>query len=181
MAKRKKKSLGWAIGGVVIIGTVVGLSFLTLDQNIVYFYTPSEAQAKSVELSSQKVRVGGMVMPGSVEWRSEEIELAFTLTDFKGHEISVAHSGTPPDLFKENQGVVVEGWLASSGDSMRADRLMVKHSEEYQKPEDAGSMDKELLQQSLFKNEAAKKGSDYQDGGSSPAGASGYNSKGYGE
>ena len=71
----------------------------------------------------------------------------------KGSEIKISHNGTPPDMFKENQGVVVEGRLSPDGKSMVAKRLMVKHSEEYKKPEDHSTMNKALLEESIFKNE----------------------------
>jgi len=75
------------------------------------------------------------------------------ISDLKGHEIKVSHKGTPPDMFKEGQGVVVEGILSPDGKSVKSRRLMVKHSEEYKKPGDhAGTPNKELLEKSIFKD-----------------------------
>ena len=150
--KRRSKSK-WIVGGVVITAAVVALSFLSLGENLVYFYTPAEALAKSGELDGSRIKVGGMVVPGTVDWRPEELSLAFTMSDLKGHEIKVRHRGTPPDMFKEGQGVVVDGRISGGEAVMVSQHLMVKHSEEYKKPDDHSSMDRTLLQESMFKNE----------------------------
>ncbi len=93
-----------------------------------------------------------MVKPESVTWDSKNIMLNFTMTDMNEHEIQVSYKGSPPDLFKEGQGVVAEGTLENEGKSLKATRLMVKHSEEYKAPKDAhNSVNKELLEKSLFK------------------------------
>jgi cytochrome c-type biogenesis protein CcmE len=123
-----------------------------MDKNSVYFYTPSEAKAGAAELSSDLIKVGGMVMPGSVTWKAETLSLSFTLTDLKGTDIKVNYSGTPPDMFKEGQGVVCEGTIAPDGTGLIARHLLVKHSEEYKPPHAGGdSKEKELLEKSLFK------------------------------
>lgn len=154
MSAGQKKSLKWVIGGTVIVGAIVGMSFLTLNENLVYFFTPSEAFAKASELDGQVIKVGGMIKGGSVQWKPETLSLNFVISDLKGHEIAVAHTGTPPDMFKENQGVVVEGRLTEGGKAMISRNLMVKHSEEYKRPgSEHGSMDKELLERSLFKGQ----------------------------
>ena len=152
--KKKSKSAKWMIGIGIITAAVVAISLTQLSSNVVYFYTPDEAQAKSLEIGHQTIKVGGMVIPGSVDWKAEQLDLAFTISDLKGHEIRVKHKGTPPDMFKEGQGVVVEGTLASGGRDMTSRKLMVKHSEEYKKPGDhAGNINKELLEKSLFGNQ----------------------------
>ena len=150
----KRSNARWIIGGAVIAGSIVAVSFLNLGDNLIYFYTPSEAQAKAASLVDQTVKIGGMVLPGSVKWQPEQLSLDFIITDLKGHDISVHHNGTPPDMFKEGQGVVVEGRLSNEGKSVASRNLMVKHSEEYKKPgADHSSMDKELLEKSLFKGQ----------------------------
>ena len=149
----KQGYLKWIIGVAVILVAGAAISTLNFGDNIVYFYTPKEALAKSDELSAKTIKVGGMVKNGTVDWKPTDIKLAFTLTDMKGAEISISHNGTPPDMFKENQGVVVEGKISDDGKTMVAQRLMVKHSEEYKKPEDHSTMNKALLEKSIFKNE----------------------------
>jgi cytochrome c-type biogenesis protein CcmE len=150
LAKKTKKT-SWIVGGSVIAAAVVGMSFLNLSENLVYFYTPSEAFAKAPALAAKNIKVGGMVMDGTVNFDAEKLGLTFTMTDFKGHDIAVSHRGVPPDMFKEGQGVVVEGRLSEDGKQMTSRNLMVKHSEEYKTPDAQHSVDRELLEKSLFK------------------------------
>lgn len=149
MAKKSKSK--WVLGGLVIAAAVVTISFASLQENLVYFYTPTEAVAKAAELSTQTIKVGGLVKPASVVWVPEQLSLSFVVTDPNGKDIEVKHNGTPPDMFKEGQGVVVEGRIDDAGKMMVARNLMVKHSEEYKKPDDHSSMNKALLEQSMFK------------------------------
>lgn len=149
MAKKSKSK--WILGGLVIASAVVTVSFASLQENLVYFYTPTEAVAKAAELSTQTIKVGGLVKPESVNWQPEQLSLSFVVTDPNGRDIEVKHSGTPPDMFKEGQGVVVEGRIDDAGKVMISRNLMVKHSEEYKKPDDHSSMNKALLEQSMFK------------------------------
>ncbi|MBI2601733.1 MAG: cytochrome c maturation protein CcmE [Deltaproteobacteria bacterium] len=147
MLSRKIK---WVVASIIIGGTILALSFVNMDQNSVYFYTPAEAVEKAATLSKENIRVGGMVKVDSVQWDRPKLSLAFILSDLKGTEIHVQHRGTPPDLFKENAGVIVEGSIAAEGNSFLATKLMVKHSEEYRQPEHGGTQaDKSLLTKSL--------------------------------
>lgn len=151
--KKKSNRFKWTVG-ILIIAAAIGLIATTqLSSNVVYFYTPDEAYAKASEISGSTMKVGGMVVPGSVVWKPESLDLGFLISDLKGHEINVSHKGTPPDMFKEGQGVVVEVLLSADGKNMSSRRLMVKHSEEYKKPGDhAGTPNKELLEKSIFKD-----------------------------
>lgn len=149
MARKGNKK--WLIGGLIIAAAIITISFTSLQENLVYFYTPGEAVAKASELSSQTIKVGGMVKPESVKWVAEQLSLDFVVTDTNGHEIDVKHRGTPPDMFKEGSGVVVEGRIGHDGKEMISKNLMVKHSEEYKKPDDHSTMNKALLEQSMFK------------------------------
>ena len=149
MSRNKNKK--WVIGGTVIGLAILVISFLTLGQNAVYFYTPAEAVLQAKRLQKDEIKVGGMVLPGSQKWIAANLDLQFTLTDFKGNEIHVKHKGTPPDMFKEGSGVVVEGRIDSAGGEMISRNLMVKHSEEYKKPDEGHSVDKKLIEDSMFK------------------------------
>lgn len=150
-SRRKNKNLKWMVGLGVIFLVIIGISLVQLNSNSVYFFTPAEAKERAPTLGGQTVKVGGMVKPGSVVWEPKELSLKFTLSNLKDTEIQVAHIGTPPDMFKEGQGVIVEGQLNDQGSSMKSKTLMVKHSEEYQKPEDHHSQEPELLKKSIFK------------------------------
>lgn len=156
--KRKARQKKPSVMKWVILAGIVGMVALIITQlnfgdGMVYFYTPKEVLAKKAEIKGKPVMVGAMVKAGSVTWQPEHLKLDFTLTDFKGHEIAVNHVGVKPDLFKENQGVVVEGSFAPDG-SLKAKKLIVKHSEEYKAPHSGESIDKKLLQESIFKNQA---------------------------
>jgi cytochrome c-type biogenesis protein CcmE len=139
------------LGGGLIAAIVVMMALLSLSENSVYFLTPLEAATKAPSLQGKDVKVGGMVVVGSVEWQPEQLSLAFTLTDMTETLIRVSHHGTPPDMFKEGSGVVVEGRLSPDGKAMVGHTLMVKHSEEYKIPESGQSMDKALIEKSMFK------------------------------
>lgn len=156
MQKRGSKKWLW---GILIIGiAIVAASFLQLGENLVYFYTPSEALAKASELQDHTIRIGAMVKPGSVVKAGEELSMQFIASDLQGNDVNVVYRGVAPDMFKEGQGVVIEGRLQSQGGQtqMIAQTLMVKHSEEYKKPEDHKQINAEYLQKSLFKNEKPK-------------------------
>ena len=150
MARRSSSKLSWLIGGGIIAVAGCAVYFISMPETLVYFYTPDEAVAKASELDGKTVRVGGMVKLGTVDKQAELGIVKFTLWDMKTSELSVSYKGLPPDMFKENAGVVVEGRI-EPGNRMVARNLLVKHSEEYKKPTEHASMDKALLEKSLFK------------------------------
>ncbi len=156
-SRNRKNSLKWWLGAAVIGAAIVAILSVQLGNNAVYFYTPDEAVAKAADLAGKTVRVGGMVTPGTVVWHASDLDLKFTMSDLKGHEIAVQHHGAPPDMFKEGQGVVVEGMIVAAQPlQMNSRKLMVKHSEEYKKPGDHNqSIDKALLEKSIFKDQGA--------------------------
>ena len=147
----KRQGLYYAIGSVTV---VAGLSYLLLgglSSNIVYFLTPDELLAKGAAVVDASVRLGGQVKPGSVEWNAAAIELSFTMTDGK-QEIMVHSKKAPPQMFRDGQGVVVEGRLGNDG-VFQATSLMVKHSNEYKAPE--GHQDTEKINRTLIREESA--------------------------
>ena len=143
----------WILLVFSVAAAIIAVSFLKLSDQLVYFYTPMEAIAKASDLSDRDIRVGGMVETGSVVWDRDAIALNFALTDLNGHRVIVDFKGTPPDMFKESQGVVAEGKISADGERFIATNLFVKHSEEYKQPDDPNRMDQEQLQKSLFKNQ----------------------------
>ena len=143
----------WIIG-LGIIALAIGVSStLKFGDSLVYFYTPKEAQQKAAQLMNQTIQVGGMVKGGSVQSDSQKLKWDFVMTDLKGTEILAHYEGTPPDMFKENSGVIVEGRISGDGQKIVARNLMVKHSEEYKKPGDHSKMNQALIEKSMFKNE----------------------------
>ncbi len=141
----------WLLGGLIIAGTLAGMTFLTLDKFSVYFFTPDEALAQSQTLSQREIRVGGMVEGGSVVWDPQTLNLSFILSNLKDTRIKVHYKGAPPDMFKENSGVVVEGRIISTGTEFTAKKLIVKHSEEYRAPHEGQKVDMKLVEKSMFK------------------------------
>jgi cytochrome c-type biogenesis protein CcmE len=108
----------------------VFLVLKSLEENVVYFQSPSEINAL-VELDKKKIRIGGMVKKDSISINSNEIN--FIITDFK-NEINVAYRGAIPNLFEEEKGVVAEGYLKDKN-FFSATKILAKHDENYMPPE----------------------------------------------
>jgi cytochrome c-type biogenesis protein CcmE len=135
MAAKKGPSIGLILTLLIVLGGFGYLIYGGLDDNLVYFLTPSELTAKGDSAHGKPVRLGGMVVPGTVKWDAEAIDLRFTLADAKG-KMEVHSRKAPPQMFREGQGVIVEGRLGRDG-VFQATSLMVKHSNEYKAPEHA--------------------------------------------
>ena len=108
----------------------VYLILKSLEENVVYFLSPSEIK-NLTEIDSNKIRIGGMVKNKSIIIKSEEIN--FIITDFK-NEINVSYSGSVPNLFAEGKGVVAEGYLKDRS-YFNAVKILAKHDENYMPPE----------------------------------------------
>ena len=118
---------------VLILITLILAVFLvlkSLEENVVYFQSPSEIKALS-ELNKKKIRVGGMVKKDSISINSSELK--FVITDFK-NEINVIYTGAIPNLFEEGKGVVAEGVL-NDRNFFSASKILAKHDENYMPPE----------------------------------------------
>ena len=109
---------------------IVFLILKSLEENVVYFKSPTEIKNLS-ELTKKKVRVGGMVKKNSLEVNAKEI--SFVITDFK-NEIKVTYSGIVPNLFEEEKGVVAEGFIQDRKFFV-AKKILAKHDEKYMPPE----------------------------------------------
>jgi len=108
----------------------VFLILKSLEENVVYFKSPSDIQLIG-EIENKKIRVGGMVKEDSIQIRSNEVK--FIITDFK-NEINVTYSGVVPNLFSEGKGVVAEGYLKDRN-FFKASKILAKHDENYMPPE----------------------------------------------
>jgi len=118
---------------VLILITLILTTFLvlkSLEENVVYFQSPSEIKVLS-ELDKKKIRVGGMVKKNSISINSSELK--FVITDFK-NEINVTYTGAIPNLFEEGKGVVAEGVL-NDRNFFSASKILAKHDENYMPPE----------------------------------------------
>ena len=131
MYGRKVKLRFFFVLSILLI--LVFSSFLilkSLEENVIYFQSPSEINSLS-EIEKKKIRVGGMVKDNSVSLQA--IELKFVITDFK-NEINVIYSGVIPNLFEEGKGVVAEGFLKDKNFFL-ATKILAKHDENYMPPE----------------------------------------------
>ncbi|AEV15656.1 Cytochrome c-type biogenesis protein CcmE [Thermus sp. CCB_US3_UF1] len=121
----------YVLGVLLILGALAYMVFGGLGRNLVYFLTPSEYLQDQSRYQNRPVRLGGLVKEGTVRYDKDRLELRFTLTDGVA-EVPVVHRGTPPGMFKEGQGVVVEGRFREG--VFQGSNLLVKHSESYQAP-----------------------------------------------
>ena len=115
---------------LLILILTVFLVLKSLEENVVYFQSPSEIKSLT-ELTNNKIRVGGMDKKNSISMNSNEVN--FIITDFK-NEINVTYSGAVPNLFEEGKGVVAEGVLKDRN-FFSATKILAKHDENYMPPE----------------------------------------------
>ena len=118
---------------VLLLASLIAVFIIlkSLNKNILYFKSPTEIKTSQDIDFSKKIRVGGMVKKNSLIISEEEIK--FTITDFK-NELKISYSGTVPNLFSEEKGVVAEGMLQDKTFFI-ADRILAKHDENYMPPE----------------------------------------------
>ena len=112
------------------LALTIFLVFKALEENVVYFKSPTEIKQLS-ELETKKIRVGGMVKKNSIIINDSEIN--FVITDFK-NELVVSFKGSVPNLFEEGKGVVAEGFLKDRS-YLKAKKILAKHDENYMPPE----------------------------------------------
>ena len=139
MKPARKKRLTLIV--LMVAGIAVGLGFAlkSLDENIMFFFTPSEvADGKAPQ--GRLFRVGGMVVTGSVSRPGEGLTVHFNLTD-NANEVTVMYTGILPDLFREGQGIIANGQLDKDG-AFVAQEVLAKHDENYMPPEVAEAMKK---------------------------------------
>ena len=126
-----KNRLSIFIALSVISILIIIFIFKALEDNVLYFYSPSEIKSKNDIIFEKNIRIGGMVKNGSIE--SNKNEIKFIVTDFK-NEIIVSYEGTVPALFAEGKGVVAEGKLRDKKFFL-AKRILAKHDENYMPPD----------------------------------------------
>ena len=115
---------------LITLALSIYLILKSLEENVVYFQSPSEIQ-NIAEFERKKIRIGGMVKKNSILMNNNEIN--FIITDFK-NEINVVYSGAVPNLFEEGKGVVAEGFLKDRNFFL-ASKILAKHDENYMPPE----------------------------------------------
>jgi cytochrome c-type biogenesis protein CcmE len=143
---RKQRRLTVLLVSLVLLGSATGMMLAAFNDNLVFFYSPSELAAKRVG-PGQHIRIGGLVETQSFA-REDGNHVSFRVTDGKT-DIAVVYTGALPDLFREGQGVVAEGRLGADGVFV-ASTILAKHDENYMPPE---------------VTEALKKSGHWQEGG----------------
>ena len=136
MKPRHKRAAAIAIG-VVALGAATALVLMAFEQNLVFFFTPSQVAAKEAP-QGRTFRIGGMVVPGSV--KRDGIDVRFVVTD-TAKSLPVTYRGALPDLFREGKGVVAQGQLGADG-VFAAKEVLAKHDENYMPPEAAHAVEK---------------------------------------
>ena len=128
--RKVKLRFFFVLSVLFILAFSVFLILKSLEENVIYFQSPSEIKSLS-EIEKKKIRVGGMVKGGSISIQSTDLK--FVITDFK-NEINVVYSGAIPNLFEEGKGVVAEGFLKDKNFFL-ATKILAKHDENYMPPE----------------------------------------------
>jgi cytochrome c-type biogenesis protein CcmE len=141
-----------AVGAIVVALSALGwIAFGNIGDNLVYYWKPSEMLAQGGKAYGSTIRLGGVVVPGSVNWNSEHTVVSFTVADTHkpdAAKVNVKSEQVPPQMFREGIGVVVEGTFAAD-QVFRSNRLMVNHSSEYRPPGDGGTMPDDAWKSSL--------------------------------
>ncbi len=140
MIKKKKNRLYFILLIVSSAALAVFFVLKALEDKIVFFYSPTNLLEKT-EVLEEYIRVGGLVLEDSIEYSSDGLKVSFTITDNK-NMVNVIYSGILPDLFREKQGVVVEGAFKKSKNFFYAKKVLAKHDENYMPPEVKKALEK---------------------------------------
>lgn len=139
MTPARKKRLGLIALMMLGVGIAVTLGLNAFNKNILFFFSPSQIASGEAPVGDT-FRVGGMVVDGSVSRSSTDLSVTFDLSD-TANQVSVTYTGILPDLFREGQGIVAIGKLASDG-LFTAETVLAKHDENYMPPEVAAALKK---------------------------------------
>ena len=131
MTPRRRRMVAMT-SGLVCLAAATALVLTAFEQNMLYFYTPTQIAAGEAP-EGRRLRVGGLVEQGSVRRTPGSLEVRFDVTDLD-RTITVAYAGVLPDLFREGQGVVAHGSLGAGG-LFEADEVLARHDENYMSPE----------------------------------------------
>lgn len=140
------KKVVYAVLGVAVLVAAGLMISRALQTSLVYFVMPSEYARDAASFDGRKIRLAGLVEPGSVAFDDSGLDLTFNVTDTL-QTYPVRYDGAPPDMFQENGGVVIEGTFHDG--VFVGDNLLVKHSNDYHPPREGEPMDVEALKESL--------------------------------
>lgn len=133
-----------ALAVAVALGAVIALAVGGIGENLVYYWGPTEVRAAGDKAVGASIRLGGLVKKGSLVRRPDSSLLEFEVVDRPGASVRVRTRSVPPQMFRENIGVVVEGTMTKEG-VFESTRLMVSHGNEYKVPEDPSKADARSL------------------------------------
>ena len=137
--KPRTKRIAMVVGGLAALAIAAALVLSAFQQNLVFFFTPSQVAAKEVP-QGKTFRIGGMVEQGSVKRGADGLTVNFLVTD-TAKSVPVVYRGALPDLFREGKGVVAQGRVGSDGVFV-ANEVLAKHDENYMPPEAAEAVKK---------------------------------------
>ena len=129
--KPRHKRIATIVGGLAALGAAAAFVLAAFQENLVFFFTPTQVEAKEVP-QGRAFRIGGMVVPGSVKRQADGVTVQFVVTD-TAKRIPVVYRGPLPDLFREGKGVVTQGKLGEDG-VFHASEVLAKHDENYMPP-----------------------------------------------
>lgn len=143
----RRKSRRFMIGAFAVAAIAFGvIAYSGINNNLVYYWTPSELLKNGEKAYGATIRLGGMVAPNSIQ------KLGGSTTEFVVHDgpgrVKVRTATVPPQMFRENIGVVVEGTMVKGG-YFESSRLMVSHSNEYKAPEKGHPVDRKELERMM--------------------------------
>lgn len=148
-----RRSSRWytVIALLVAAGAFIAIAMGGISKNLVYYWTPTDLYANGDKAYGATIRLGGMVAPGSIRGRAGTSGVEFDVKDAT-RVVHVTSNGVPPQMFRENIGVVVEGTLTRNG-TFQSNRLMVSHNNEYRAPKSGHALTKEELQKVMRSTE----------------------------
>ncbi len=135
--KPRTKRVAMVVGGIAALGVAAALILSAFQQNLVFFFTPSQVAANEAP-QGKTFRIGGMVEKGSVKRDEDGLTVKFLVTD-TAKSIPVVYRGALPDLFREGKGVVAQGRVGADG-VFAASEVLAKHDENYMPPEAADAV-----------------------------------------
>ena len=138
LSQKVKLKIFYFLLSFFLISAIIFFVLKSLEENVVYFFSPTEIYTKSSVSLNKKIRVGGLVKEGSIN--KKETGINFVITDLK-NEIIVNYTGIVPNLFSEGKGVVAEGYLKDKKYFV-ANVILAKHDENYMPPEVSEALEK---------------------------------------
>lgn len=137
--KRRHKRIAFIFIGLVGLGLAAFLALSAFQNNLVFFFSPTQVAAKEAPID-RTFRIGGLVQQGTLQRDTDGLTVRFTVTDTAA-SIPVVYKGILPDLFKEGKGCVAQGKIGADG-VFHADQVLAKHDENYMPPEAGKAIDK---------------------------------------